>query len=99
MVERFYGRIGSLVLAITVSSHDQLVRGLNAAYNARRQRVLEAKIPDQVVAQRLTAEPALAKQKPSGPAGPCDIIKARLIAKSAKEVSQPDSSRPFGCMQ
>jgi hypothetical protein len=42
-------------------------------------------------AERLTAKPALAKATPSGRAGPGDIIKARLIAESAKEVSQPDS--------
>jgi hypothetical protein len=94
MVERFNGRIVSEVLAITVSSHaqlEQLLRGFNAAYNARRQRVLEGQTPDQVVAERLTAKPALAQDKPSGRAGPGDIIKARLIAESAKEVSQPDS--------
>jgi transposase InsO family protein len=99
MVERFNGRIGSEVLAITIYSHDQLeqlLRGFNAAYNARRQRVLEAKTPDQVVAERLTAKPALAKAKPSGRAGPCDITKARLIADRAKEVSQPDSYLYFG---
>src|SRR3954468_13665043 len=103
MVERFNGRIVSEVLAITIYSHDQLeqlLRGFNAAYNARRQRVLEGQTPDQVVAERLTAKPALAKAKPSGRAGPGDIIKARLIAESAKEVSQPDTSttvayRPF----
>lgn len=60
------------------------------SYNARRQRVLEGQTPDQVVAERLTAKPALAQDKPSGQAGPGDIIKARLIAESAKEVSQPD---------
>src|ERR671933_2061100 len=94
MVERFNGRIGSEVLAITVSSHAQLaqrLRGFNAAYNARRQRVLAGQTPDQVVAERLTAKPALAQDKPSGRAGPCDITKARLIAENAKEVSQPDS--------
>jgi hypothetical protein len=53
--------------------------------------VLEAKTPDQVVAERLTAKPALAKAKPSGQAGSCDITKARLIADRAEEVSQPDS--------
>ena len=94
MVERFNGRISSEVLAITIYSHkqlEQLLRGFNAAYNARRQRVLEAKTPDQVVAERLTAKPALAKHKPAGRAGPCDITKARLIAENAKEVSQPDN--------
>jgi transposase InsO family protein len=93
MVERFNGRIGSEVLAITIYSHDQLeqlLRGFNAAYNARRQRVLAAKTPDQVVAERLAAKPALAKPKPAGRAGPCDITKAHLIAENAKEVSQPD---------
>src|SRR4051794_37620532 len=95
MVERFNGRISSEVLAITIYSHDQLeqlLRGFNAAYNARRQRVLEGQTPDQIVAERLTAKPALANAKPSGRPGPCDIIKARLIAESAKEVSQPDTS-------
>ena len=89
MVERFNGRIGSEVLAITIYSHaqlEQLLRGFNAAYNARRQRVLAAKTPDQVVAERLTAKPALAKDKPAGRAGPCHITKARLIAESAKMV-------------
>src|SRR3954468_12360112 len=94
MVERFNGRIVSEVLAITVYSHDQLeqlLRGFNAAYNARRQRVLEAKTPDQVVTERLTAKPARAKHNPRGRAGPCDIIKARLIAENAREASQPDN--------
>jgi hypothetical protein len=94
MAERFNGRIGSEVLAITIYSHhqlEQLLHGFNAAYNARRQRVLEARTPDQVVAERLTAKPALAKNKPAGRAGPCDITKARLIAENAKEVSRPDT--------
>jgi hypothetical protein len=64
-----------------------------AGYNVRRQRVLKGKTPDQVVAERLTAKPALAQDRPSGRAGPGDIIKARLIAENAKEVSQPD--RPW----
>jgi transposase InsO family protein len=94
MVERFNGRVGSEVLGITIYSHrdlEQLLRGFNAAYNARRQRALEGKTPDQVVADRLKAKPTLAKAKPNGRAGPCDITKARLIAGQAKEVSQPDS--------
>ena len=93
MVERFNGRIGSEVLAITIYSHhqlEQLLRGFNAAYNARCQRVLETKTPDQIVAERLTAKPALAKNKPARRAGPCDITKARLTAENAKEVSQPN---------
>ena len=92
MVERFNGRIGAEVLEITIASHrelEQLLRGFNAAYNARRQRVLQSKTPDQVVAERLTAKPDLANPKPHGRAGPCDTTKARLIAENAKEVSQP----------
>src|SRR3954470_13457210 len=94
MVERFNGRISSEVLAITIYSHhhpEHLLRGFNASYNARRQRVLKGQTPDQVVSERLTAKPALAKAKSSGRASQCDIIKARRIAESAKEVSQPDS--------
>ncbi len=94
MVERFDGRVGSEVLGITIWSHQQLerlLRGFNAAYNARRQRVLDGKTPDQVVAERLKARRKLANAKPHGRAGPDDIAKARLIAEAAKEVSQPDT--------
>jgi transposase InsO family protein len=97
MVERFNGRVGSEVLGITIYSHrqlEQLLRGFNAAYNARRQRVLEGQTPDQVVADRLKARPCLANATPLGRAGPCDITKARLIADQAKEVSQPDRFPP-----
>src|SRR5215211_2767881 len=69
MVERFNGRIGGEVLGITVYSHQQLerlLRGFNAAYNARRQRVLDGKTPDQVVAERLKARRKLANPKPEG---------------------------------
>jgi hypothetical protein len=82
------------VLAITIHSHralEQLLRGFNAACNARRQRVLDGRTPDQVVAERLEARSELANTKPHGRAGPCDTTRARLIAETAKEVSQPDS--------
>ena len=97
MVERFNGRIGSEVLGITIYSHrdlEQLLRGFNAAYNARRQRVLSGRTPDQIIAERLQANPSLGKpkNKPHGRAGPDDIAKARLIAEFAKEVSQPDNN-------
>ena len=81
MVERFNGRIGSEVLGITVYSHrdlEQLLRGFNAAYSARRQRVLDGKTPNQAVAERLKARRKLANPKPQGQAGPDDIAKARL---------------------
>jgi transposase InsO family protein len=94
MVERFNGRVSSEVLGITIWSHkdlEELLRGFNAAYNARRQRVLEGKTPDAVVAERLRKRRTLARGKPQGRAGPDDIAKARLIAEAAKEVSRPDS--------
>jgi transposase InsO family protein len=94
MVERFNGRVGSEVLGITIWSHkdlEELLRGFNAAYNARRQRVLDGKTPNGVVAERLKARRKLARGKPEGRAGPDDIAKARLIAEAAKEVSRPDN--------
>ena len=94
MVERFNGRVGSEVLGINIHSHrslEQLLRGFNQACNAPRQRVLDGKTPNQVVAEHLKAEPKLANPAPHGRAGPCDGTKARLIADRAKEVSQPDS--------
>lgn len=51
----------------------------------------EGQAPDLVVAERLTARSALAKDKPAGRASPHDITKARLIADRAKEVSQPNA--------
>jgi transposase InsO family protein len=95
MAERFNSRVGSEVLGITIYSHrdlEQLLRGCNAAYNARRQRVLDGKTPDQVVVERLKARRKLANAKPHSQAGPEDIAAARLIAKAAKEVSQPDNT-------
>ena len=94
MVERFNGRISSEMLGITIYSHralEQLLRGFNAAYNTRRQRVLKGLTPNQIVAKHLKAKPKLANLTPHGRAEPCDITKARLIAEAAKEVSQPDS--------
>ncbi len=97
MVERFNDRVSSEVLGITIWSHvqlEQLLRGFNAAYNARRQRVLDGRTPDQVVKERLRARRKLARAKsdqPEGRAGPDDVARARLIAEAAKEVSQPNS--------
>jgi transposase InsO family protein len=94
MVERFNGRVSSEVLGITIYSHrdlEQLLRGFNAAYNARRQRVLGGQTPNQVVAERLKACRKRAATKTHGRAGPDDIVKARLIVEAAKEVSQPDT--------
>ena len=85
MAERSNGRVGSEVLGITISSHQQLERLLRD-FNARRQRVLGGKTPDQVVAERLKARRMLANQKPHGRAGPADIESARLIVEAAKDV-------------
>ena len=94
MVERFNGRIASKVLGIIIYSHralEQLLRSLNIAYNARRQRVLDGRTPNQVIAEHLKATPELANPAVLGRANPCDTTKARLIVNAAKEVSQPDS--------
>jgi hypothetical protein len=63
---RVNGRVGSEVLDITIWSHAQLehlLRGFNVAYNARQQRVLDGKTPDQVVRERLRARRKLATAK------------------------------------
>jgi transposase InsO family protein len=94
MVERFNGPIESEVLGITIYSHrdlEQLLRGFNAAYNARRQRVLQGRTPNQAVAERLAVRRKLRGTKPAGQAGPHDIAKARIIVENAKDVSQPDT--------
>jgi hypothetical protein len=73
---------------------EQLLRGFNAAHNARRQRILNGRTPDQVVKERLGARRKLARPKPElpeGRAGTDDIARARLIVEDAKEASQPDS--------
>src|SRR3954464_12220788 len=56
MVERFNGRVQREVLGITVASHrdlERLLEGFSSAYNARRQRVLDGRSPDEVVRERL----------------------------------------------
>src|ERR687894_1915314 len=106
MVERFNGRVGGEVLAITIWSHEQLeqlLRGFNAAHNARRQRVLDGKTPDQVVAERLRSRRRLAKPKPEGGAGTARaernrtrrdaLAGARPVAEAAKDVSPRDNGR------
>ena len=98
MVERFNGRAGSEVLEITLHTHrdlEQLLRGLNAAYNDRRQRVLDGKTLNQVTAERLKARRKLVRGEPEGRAGPDHIARARLIVEDAKEVSHPDMSRRY----
>ena len=62
MVERFNGRIGRDMLVITVDTHrvlERLLRVYNVAYNARRQRVLKVKAPDDIIKARLRRKPEL----------------------------------------
>jgi transposase InsO family protein len=93
MVERFNGRIQREVLGITVYSHpdlEVLLRGFNAAYNGRRQRVLKGLSPDMVLRDRLKGDPALANPD-FKPPDPSVLQQALRIVTHAKDVSQPDS--------
>ena len=94
MVERFNGRVQREVLGITVAGHrdlERLLEGFNQAYNARRQRVLDGRSPDEVVRERLAQERGLANPGHHPPFDPCALPKAMLVIGRAKDVSQPDS--------
>jgi transposase InsO family protein len=94
MVERFNGRVGREVLVITVYNHrdlERLLQGYNVAYNARRQRVLKGKAPNDIVRDRLTEKPELASKLYQPPADPCRLPKAMVVVNRAKEVSHPDN--------
>jgi transposase len=94
MVERFNGRIGREVLTITIATHHDLeclLRGYNVAYNARRQRPLGGRSPDEAVRDRLSAKPELANQLYQPSTDPCILPKAMAVIESAKDVSRPDN--------
>src|SRR5206468_1801126 len=94
MVERFNGRVQREVLGITVAGHrdlERLLAGFNSAYNARRQRVLDGRSPDEVVRERLAQERGLANPGYRPPFDPCILPKAMLVIERAKDVSHPDS--------
>jgi transposase InsO family protein len=97
MVERFNGRIGREVLVLCIGTHrdlERLLLGYNLAYNARRQRVLNGRSPDEAVRERLKEKPDLASPafRPLDPGQLTDInTAAQLAVLSAKEVSQPDN--------
>jgi transposase InsO family protein len=94
MAERFNGRVQREVLGITVASHrnlERLLAGFNAAYNARRQRVLGGRSPEEVVRERLGQDTSLANPAYRPPADPCVLPKAMLVIELAKDVSQPDT--------
>jgi transposase InsO family protein len=94
MVERFNGRVQREVLGITVAGHrdlERLLAGFNSAYNARRQRVLGGRSPEQVARERLERDAGLANPGYRPPLDPCVLPKAMLVIERAKDVSQPDS--------
>ena len=98
MVERFNGRVQWEVLGIMIYSHanpEIVLRGFNAAYNSRRQRVLKVFSPEMVLRQRLEADPALANPT-YRPPSPNLIKRALRIIADAKEVSHPDSEHYAG---
>jgi transposase InsO family protein len=93
MAERFNGRIEREVLTITVGSHrdlERLLKGYNQAYNARPQRVLKGRSPDDVVRGRLVDAPKLANPRHKPP-DPGVMAEAMRAVESAKEVSRPDT--------
>src|SRR4051812_6130017 len=94
MVERFNGRVQREVLGITVAGHrdlERLLEGFNQAYNARRQRVLDGRSPEEVVRERLAQDRGLANPGYRPPSDPCVLPRAMLVIERAKEVSQPDT--------
>jgi hypothetical protein len=94
MAERSNGRVQREVLGITVAGHRDLERllvGFNAAYNARRQRVLDGRSPEEVVRERLRRDRDLANPLYRPPPDPCVLPKALLVVERAKDVSQPDT--------
>src|SRR3954466_3894392 len=93
MVERFNGRVQREVLGITVAGHrdlERLLEGFNQAYNARRQRVLDGRSPEEVVRERLAQDRGLANPGYRPPFDPCALPRATLVVARAKDVSQPD---------
>src|ERR687885_59830 len=93
MAERFNGRVQREVMGITVAGHrdlERLLEGFNSAYNARRQRVLDGRSPDELVRERLAQGEGLANPGYRPPFDPCVLPRAMLVIGRAKDVSQPD---------
>jgi transposase InsO family protein len=94
MAERFNGRVQREVLGITVASHrdlERLLAAFNAAYNTRRQRVLNGSSPEEVVRECLARDRSLANPGYRPPPDPCALPKALPLVERAKDVSQPDN--------
>ena len=91
MAERFNGRVQREVLGITVASHRDLERllvGFNSAYNARRQRVLDGRSPEQVVRERLEHD-----WQPHQPRLPADRLILASYPRPCWSSSAPRTSR------
>jgi hypothetical protein len=74
---------------------EKLLKGLNQAYNRRRQRVLKGASPEQIGKQRLAAEPNLANVR-FEPPGPRVLPQALQVVAHAKEVSHLDrTTNPY----
>ncbi len=92
LAERFNGRVKQEVLSITVGSHrdlERLLKGYNQAYNARPQRVLKGKSPDEMVRSRLAEAPELANPNHQ-PADPNVMKEAMIAIQNAKDLARPD---------
>src|SRR5689334_22336486 len=93
MAERFNGRVQREALGVTVAGHrdlERLLEGFNRAYNARRQRALDGRSPEEVVRERLAQDRGLANPGYRPPFDPCALLRAMLVIERAKDVSQPD---------
>ena len=93
MAERFNGRVEQEVLTIPVGSHrdlERLLKGYNQAYNARPQRVLKGRSPDEVVRTRLAEAPELANADRK-PIDPGIMAEAMIAVENAKNLSRPDT--------
>ena len=69
---------------------EHLLRGYNQAYNARRQRVLHGRSPEDVMRRRLRAKPDLANPRHQPP-DPTVMPNALLAVERAEKLPQPDS--------
>src|SRR5918997_2481294 len=93
MVERFNGRVQREVLGITVASHRDLERllvGFNSAYDARRQRVLGGRSPEEGVRERLRRDTSLAHPRYRPPPAPGVRPRPLLVIEPARGSPQQD---------
>jgi hypothetical protein len=65
-----------------------LLEGFNPAYNARRQRVLDGRLSEEVVRERLAQDLGLANPDYRPPSDPCVLPRAMLVVGHAKDVSR-----------